>query len=133
MMSFSAFAQEALNPQIRALKAEGNLKKRYQSALTLADDSLTEARKLYLDGNLTDGKTQIDLMMSAVSECVTTLEAARNFGYYKRAEMKVSALLRRLDGVITDIEVDNRDYLSATRREMQVIHEKLLKRVMMKK
>ena len=132
MLPLLVLAQVEASPQISALRAETSAKKRYQEALSLADDALTEARKAYLGGNLEEGKTQIDLMMSAVDECVKALAEADKSGYYKKAELKVSALLRRLNGAITDVTVNDRGYLAATRTELQGVHERLLKRVMKK-
>jgi hypothetical protein len=58
--------------------------------------------------------------------------AANKAKFYKKAEMKVAMLQRRLAGLMEDLSVTERGWAEQTARRMEEIHEKLLDGVMRK-
>jgi hypothetical protein len=114
------------------IKAEQNPVKRSELALSFADDAFSDARKAYLGGNIKAGDQQLEDMMTALKECVTSLDLAHKGRFYKQAEMKVANLQRRLDGVVDSLSMEERGWADYTKRKVEEIHESLLAGVMKK-
>ena len=93
-----------------SVKSEPDLEKRSELALANADREIDEARKAYNGG---DQKT-VQAALEEVSQSVVlsydslghTHSAPRNSKYYKRAEQKVQALIRRLSGFRDEVSFD---------------------------
>jgi hypothetical protein len=71
-------------------------------------------------------------MTTALNECVQSLVRARKAKFYKKAELKVSNLQRRLDGILLDLQLQERGWAEYTQRRLDEIHDKLLSGVMRK-
>jgi hypothetical protein len=62
-----------------------------------------------------------------------TTKAPRKSKYYKRAELKVQALLRRLRTLKNDVSVDDQSEVDSVIKRLQEIHDQLLVEIMSKK
>jgi hypothetical protein len=117
---------------VTELKAERDPAKRIEKALDLADDAFDHARASYTSGDVHKGDEQLDNMTAALNECVISLDAAHKAKYYKKAELKIAFLQRRMQGLVDDISVNERGWADYTDRKLDEIHDKVLNGVMRK-
>ena len=61
-----------------------------------------------------------------------SLAQANKAKFYKRAEMKVAMLQRRMKGLLYELGVNERGWAEQTDRQMEDVHEKMLEGVMRK-
>ncbi len=122
---------------IAAIKAEPDLNKRSELALSIADQKIDEARVAYQAGNDAAEKTAIKEVGDSVELCYDALkesqEAPRKSKYYKRAELKMSALMRRLTAFRDDVDLDFRPNVDDVIKRLSDIHDNLLSDIMSKK
>lgn len=123
-----AFGQSFL----KDLKAEPNPAKRADKALGFADEAFASADELYNKGDVHEGDAQLDYMTRALQECVQSLQAAHKPYLYKKAELRVALLQRKLNGMMDDIGTEQRGWAEYTSRKLDEIHDVLLEGVMRK-
>ena len=117
---------------VTELKAEHDPAKRIEKALDLAGEAFDHARASYGSGDVHKGDEQLDYMTAALNECVNSLDVAHKARYYKKAELKIAFLQRRMEGLVEDISVNDRGWADYTDRKLEEIHEKVLNGVMRK-
>ena len=117
---------------IAEIKAERDPAKRSEKALSIADLSFDNARDEYNKGEIHKGDAELETMMNALEECASSLDAARKAKYYKKAEMNVAFLQRRMKGLLDDIALQERGWAEYTERKLDQLHDKLLEGVMRK-
>jgi hypothetical protein len=131
LMIFLAFAD------IAAVKLEPDLNRRSELALMNADEKIDEARQAYQAGNEPAEQTAIQEVAESVTVCYEALEKTRSeprkSKYYKRAELKVSALMRRLSGFRDEVSFDFRPTVEAALKRLSDIHDELLSDIMSRK
>jgi len=122
---------------IASIKAEPDLEKRSELALTNADEQVDAARQAYGAADMKAQQAALDEIRESVETSFDALErtnkAPRKSKYYKRAELKVQALLRRLRTFEDDVSVDDRSAVESVIRKLQEIHDQLLIEIMSKK
>jgi hypothetical protein len=106
--------------------------KRADMALSIAEISFDHAKQAYVDGQIEKGDAQLENMTSALNICVQSLETAHKAKFYKKAELRVAYLQRRMQGLVDDIELSRRGWAEYTERKLEEIHDKLLEGVMRK-
>lgn len=114
------------------IRAEHDPAKRSEKALNLADAAFDSAREFYNKGDIHKGDAELENMMTALEECLASLDTAHKARYYKKAEMNVSVLQRRLRGLLDDIDLQQRGWAEYTQRKLDELHDKLLDGVMRK-
>ncbi|HEX3682097.1 MAG TPA: hypothetical protein VHU83_06090 [Bryobacteraceae bacterium] len=114
------------------IKAEHDPARRSEKALTFADGAFDTARDFYTKGEVHKGDAQLEDMTNALNECVQSLEEAHKARFYKKAELRVAYLQRRMKGLVDDIEMQQRGWAEYTERKLDEIHDKLLDGVMRK-
>ena len=114
------------------LKAEHDPARRSEMALNFADTAFDNARDFYSKGEIQKGDAQLEDMTNALNECVISLGVVHKAKFYKKAELKVAYLQRRMQGLLDDIEVQQRGWAEYTERKLDEIHDKLLDGVMRK-
>jgi hypothetical protein len=128
---FLAFADLA------AVKAEPDLNRRSELALLNADSKIDEARQAYQAGDETAEEAAIQEVAESVTISYASLEqthdAPRKSKYYKRAELKVSALMRRLSGFRDEVSFDFRPRVEGALKTLSDIHDELLSDIMSRK
>ena len=117
---------------ISEIKAEHDPVKRSEKALNFADSSFDNARENYNKGDIHKGDAELENMMTGLEECLSSLDLARKAKYYKKAEMNVALLQRRLQGLLDDINLQQRGWAEYTQRKLDQLHDKLLEGVMRK-
>jgi hypothetical protein len=130
-LGFASFIQ-AQQPFLAELEAVHDPARRSGRALSLADAAFDNARDLYTKGEIKKGDAELDAMTSALTECVGSLQTARKARFYKKAELRVAYLQRRLEGLLDEISVQERGWAEYTQRKLDDIHDKLLQGVMRK-
>jgi len=114
------------------LKSEHDPARRSEKALLFADTAFETARDFYSKGEIHKGDAQLEDMTNALNECVQSLEEAHKARFYKKAELRVAYLQRRMKGLLDDIEMQQRGWAEYTERKLDEIHDKLLDGVMRK-
>ncbi|HEX4228590.1 MAG TPA: hypothetical protein VHZ07_07960 [Bryobacteraceae bacterium] len=118
---------------VEELRAVRDPARRSEKALTLADEAFDDARGFYDKGEIKKGDAQLDNMTQALRECAESLAAMHHGGgHYKKAELRVAALQRRLQGLLEDIDAQDRGWADYTARKVDEIHDQLLAGVMRK-
>ncbi|HUA18681.1 MAG TPA: hypothetical protein VMB25_08050 [Bryobacteraceae bacterium] len=131
LVVFLAFAD------LSAVKSEPDLNKRSEMALENAGDALDEARQASAANNdkaLGAALTEVD---ESVELCYQSLEQThstpRKSRYYKRAELKLSALLRRLTTLRDDVSYEFQPKVDAVIQKVSGVHDQLLSEIMSKR
>lgn len=117
---------------IAELKAERDPGKRAEKALEMADLSFTNAKDYYSKGLVKKGDEHLDYMTAALRECVDALDESRKARFYKKAEMNVAELQRRLGDLVQDISLEERGWAEYTSRKVDELHDKMIEGVMRK-
>ncbi len=123
-------------PDLGPVKAEPDLQKRSELALTNADHEIDTAREAYKSGDAGKMSAALEEVRDSVILSVESLEERhkkpRNDKYYKRAELKVRALLRRLKSLGDEVDLDDRKQVEAVRQRLQEVHDQLIAAIMRK-
>ena len=114
------------------VKAEHDPCKRSLKALDVANTAFNSAHDEYTKGLVNKGDEDLETMMKALQECVSSLDTAHKARYYKKAEMDVALLQRRMQSLLDDISVQQRGWAEYTQRKLEEVHDKLLDGVMRK-
>ena len=128
---FLAFADLA------SVKTEPDLNRRSELALVNADQKLDEARQAYMAGNDRAEEAAIQEVEESVTLCYATLGQThgepRKSKYYKHAELRVSALMRRLTGFRDEVGFEFRPKIEAVLTKLSDIHDQLIYDIMSRK
>ncbi|HEX4167048.1 MAG TPA: hypothetical protein VHZ55_16405 [Bryobacteraceae bacterium] len=103
-----------------------------EAALSSAEDSFDAAREAYDKGNVDKGDEALEQMTKNLDVCVGLLQTAHKARFYKKAELRVAMLQRRMTGLLDDIALQQRGWAEQTNRKLDEIHDKLLAGVMSK-
>jgi hypothetical protein len=137
LLIFLAFSDVLAGADLAALKSEPDPNRRSELALMNADSKIDEARQAYQAGNESVEEADIQEVADSVALCYAALEethgAPRKSKYYKRAELKVSALMRRLSGFRDEVSFDFRPRVEAVLKSLSDIHDELLSDIMSRK
>ena len=114
------------------LEAEHDPARRSDKALSFADAAFDNARDFYGKGEIKKGDAELENMTNALKECVGSLQLAHKARFYKKAELKVAFLQRRMQGLVDDLSIPERGWAEYTQRKLEDIHDKLLEGVMKK-
>jgi hypothetical protein len=114
------------------IKAEHDPGKRIEKALEFANESFDSARDYYSKGLVHKGDEHLDYMTAALKECADSLDEAHKARFYKKAEMNVATLQRRLGDLLNDLGLDQRGWAEYTNRKIDELHDKMLAGVMRK-
>lgn len=118
---------------VEELRMERDPGRRSDKALVLAAQAFDDARGFYDKGEIHKGDAQLDDMTVALHECVESLGTLHHAAtHYRKAELRVAALQRRLRGLLDDLTVQDRGWAEYTARKLDEIHDQLLAGVMKK-
>ena|ERR1700676_1926897 len=122
---------------ITALKSEPDLEKRSELALANADHAIDEAKEAYNTGNDKAEQAALVEVQESVQASYDALErtnkAPRKSKYYKNAELKVRALIRRLTSFRENVGFETRQSVDAVIKKLSDVHDQLVSDVMSKK
>jgi hypothetical protein len=122
---------------ITAVKSEPDLEKRSELALLNADHAIDEARQAYNSGNDQAQHAALMEVQQLVEASYDALEHSnknpRRSKYYKNAELKVRALMRRLTSFREEVGFETRQSVDTVIRKLSDVHDQLINDVMSKK
>jgi hypothetical protein len=122
-----------------AVMAEDDLEKRSEVALKAAEESISAAAKAYSAGSevgvfrqhITSAQDLTALSLKSLND--SGKRASRSPKYFKRAELKLRSLLRRMTNLSNEVSVEDRPVVEAAQKSMSDVHEQLLHDIMSKK
>ena len=122
---------------LTAVKSEPDLEKRSELALANAEHEVDEARQAYTSGDEKAAQSALDELTESVDLSYDALQHAhtppRKSKYYKRAELRVRALIRRLTGFRDEVSFDARQPVEAAIKKVSDVHDELIADIMSKK
>jgi len=122
---------------ITAVKSEPDLEKRSELALANADRAIDDAKVAYNSGNDQAQHAALIEVQESVEASYAALEHSnknpRRSKYYKNAELKVRALMRRLISFREEVSFDTRQSVDAVIKKLSEVHDQLINDVMSKK
>ena len=122
---------------IGAVKSEPDLEKRSELALANADHAIDEARQAYNSGNDQAQHAALLDVQEFVEASYDALERSnknpRRSKYYKNAELKVRALVRRLTSFREEMGFETRQSVDTVIKKLSDVHDQLINDVMSKK
>jgi hypothetical protein len=123
--------------EIGTVKSEPDLERRSELALANADKAIDAAKQAYTAGDdkaeadaLGEVRESVDVSYDALEH---TNKAPRKSKYYKSAELKLRALLRRLNSLRDQVGFESRDAVDAVIKRVETVHDDLLAAIMSKK
>lgn len=114
------------------LKMQHDPAKRSEMALGFADELFDNAQTSYGKGQISKGDADLESMTKVLNACLDSLATANKSRSYKKAEMKVAYLQRRLSDLVNNMGIQERGWAEYTSRKLDEIHDKLLNGVMRK-
>lgn len=122
---------------IEAVKSEPDLERRSELALANADKQIDAAKQAFSGGDEKAQEQALGEVQELVNVSYDALEhanrAPRKSKYYKNAEMKVTALLRRLNSFRDQVGFESRDAVDSVIKRVSYVHDELLAAIMSKK
>jgi hypothetical protein len=122
---------------LATIKSEPNLEKRSDLALTYANTALDSARDAYIKGDLDRTETNLNEVLDSVDLAYQALSDTgkdpRKDRFFKQAELRTRALLRRLEGLGQTMSAADRGIVERVRNEVSEIHDNLLTGIMSKR
>ncbi len=104
----------------------------WELELAKADNAFDNARIAYVKGDTGKGDEELDSMMTALNSCIKSLDSVHKARLYKKAELRVAYLQRRMKALLDDIEIQSRGWAEQTDRKLEEVHERLIVGVMQK-
>lgn len=132
-----AVAAIAFATNLDTIKAEPNLERRSKLALDNANAAVDASREAYSAGKIKQSKIALAEVRDSVDLCFDSLkatgkEARKSPKPFKRAELNIRELIRRLKSLENDFNVDDRDEILKTEQRLQEVHDELITRIMSK-
>src|SRR5579864_1783395 len=119
---------------ITAVKSEPDLEKRSELALANADHAIDEAKEAYNNGNDKAQQAALIEVQESVETSYQALEHSnkppRRSKYYKNAELKVRALMRRLTSLREEVGFEARQSVDSVIKKLSDVHDQLINDVM---
>lgn len=120
---------------LSAARAEPNLERRARKALDNAEKVFKTAQEAYGSGDLQQTQAALEEVGESVILANDSLKQtgknpSRSPKHFKNAEIRIRALLRRLDDFRQQMSLDDREVLDKIRGPIQRVHEELLAGIM---
>jgi len=122
---------------LNTVRNEPNLEKRSDLALEYANTAIDSARDAINAGDsakvqaaLTEVRESVELSWHSLTD---SGKYARNNNFFKRAEVRARAFLRRLDGLHDIAAVEDQPAVEKVRARVAEIHDDLIQGIMSKK
>ena len=117
-----------------AIKSDPNPEHRSELALDYANAALGSARTAYEDGDVAKMQESLDSAGEAVALVLESLDSSgknpRNNKFYKRAELRLRDMTRRLEGLRERVGFEDRAAVEKLHEQVTDVHDKLLKSIM---
>ena len=118
---------------------ESNLEKRSELALKAADDQISVAAKAYTEGgDLNTFQSSLESIEELTRLSLKSLQdsgkrASRQPKYFKRAELRLRNLIRRLETLENEVSVDDRKSVTKIKTLMSEARDQILHDIMSKR
>lgn len=137
LIAVLALAACACAADLGAIRAESNLEKRAGRALENADQSLDAAVDAVRADRAEQLKSALDEVVASVHLAQESLKETgkdprRHSKYFKKAELSLRKLLRRLKDLETSVSVADRQGLLEAEQKVQEVHDAILNGIMTK-
>ena len=131
-------AAQAVRADLAVVRNEPNLEKRSEKALENANSAVDEARKAYKSADLAGFGSWLKEVEESAELSYQSLEdtgkaARRSPKFFKRAEMKMHALAKRLEALGADVDFEDRVLVEAARKKLSDLEDKIVFEIMTKK
>ncbi len=139
LLAFLAVHVAALNAfDLEAVRREPNLEKRSELALANADSALDRARNAYQNGEDPSFKSSLAEVSESIGLCKQSLDesgknARKSPKYFKKAEIGIRRLSRRLDNLRVEVSVEDRHLVEPVVARAHEFQEEILLLIMGKK
>ncbi|MEO8129394.1 MAG: hypothetical protein ABJF23_02195 [Bryobacteraceae bacterium] len=129
-------------PMLRAdladVRNEPNLEKRSEKALENANTAMDEAKKAYKARDFAGFKARVQEVEESAELSYLSLEetgkaARRSPKFFKRSEMKIHALTKRLEALAAEVSLEDRGLVEAARKNLSDLEDKIVFEIMTKK
>ena len=129
---------QAIHADLADVRNEPNLEKRSEKALENANAAVDEARKAYKSSDLVVFEARLREVEESAALSYQSLEdtgkaARRSPKFFKRAEMKMHALAKRLEALGGDVNFEDRVLVEAARKKLSDLEDKIVFEIMTKK
>ena len=123
---------------IQSVMSEPNLEKRSERALANADVELDAARKANHAQDSKAFASALDEVRQSIELCYKSLQesgkaARKSPKYFKKAEMKLRDISKRLDNLEKDVMMDERGPVTSLKKRVDELNEQLVLDIMTKK
>jgi len=126
LLTGSTVYKDAIGSAASPFGHDQDAAKRSAAELNSAEQAFDDARAAYDKGDIDKGDEELEKMTKALDACLGSLEEVHKARFYKKAEMRVAFLQRRMSGLLDDIELPRRGWAEQTSRKLDEIHDKLL-------
>ncbi len=123
---------------MKRVMSEPNLEKRSERALENAEEVLNEARKAYhaqdmkaFSMALKEVRDSVELSYKSLQE--SGKAARRSPKYFKKADVRLREIARRLDNLEKDVMMDERAEVTALKKRVDEVDEQVVLDIMSKK
>lgn len=123
---------------LAAIRKEPNLEKRSERALANADAAIDRARTAYEKADDGQFKAALNEVSESILLCKQSLDesgknARKRPKYFKKAEIGIRRLSRRLDSLRIEVSVDDRPLVEPVAAQAHRLQEEILLAIMGKK
>jgi hypothetical protein len=120
---------------LAALKSEPNLEKRADKALDAANASVTAARQAFEAGDNGKFVAGLESAKEAVEFAVKSLRdtgknPSKNSRAFKKAELRIREIVKRLAGLAQEVGFDDRAKVTEVKDHLETVGEELLLDIM---
>lgn len=121
-----------------AVRRQTNLEKRSELALANADEALDRAREAYEQGDYAVFKAALDEVDASLVLCKESLDesgknARKKPKYFKKAEIGLRRISRRLDNMQVEVSVDDKPTVERVLTRARNLQTEILHAIMGKK
>jgi hypothetical protein len=127
-----------VHADLSEVKNEPNLERRSERALEYANTAIDEARKAYKAADLSNFNSRIKEVEESAELSYQSLQdtgkaARRSPKFFKRAEMKMHALGKRLEALGAEVSLEDRVAVEGARKTLSDLEDKIVFEIMTKK
>ena len=122
---------------LASVQKEANLERRSELALNEAERELDTARASYKNGDDQAFRQSLGSVSAAVQLSYDSLKstgksARKHPKYFKRADLRMRNLLRRIDGLEQEVGFDDRQHVAAVKNKVSELDEQIVLDIMKK-
>jgi len=131
---FAVFATADIN----SVMNEPNLERRSERALENADEAVGHAKKAYSAQDMAGYQKALKEVLDSIELCYKSLQesgkkARRSPKYFKKADMRLHDLSKRLDNLEKEVMIEDRGTVTSLKHRVDELNEQVVLDIMTKK